>query len=139
MKYLIIMLIFLCSCMRSDPSYNRYELPRDSFKRSPPQATVPSISKFDSIKTSGNKLYQIYCQICHAKDGSGRHHLHKYGMPYPPNFNSEKFTHASSKYFIQIMQNGKGSMASFASRLTPEQMKRIARYIKEVQVIENKK
>ncbi len=74
----------------------------------------------------GKALYDAKCARCHGKDG-----VAKPMAKGSANFNDAKFQASmTADKIVALMETGKGKMPSYKGKLTPEQEKAIADYVK---------
>lgn len=88
-------------------------------------ATACSVSRPDPDAT-GEEIYQLLCSNCHAEDMSGG----PLGPSLGPGSNSARQPDSFSEFAIV---HGKGSMPSFGSVLTDDQVDLLVAYMREVQ------
>jgi cytochrome c6 len=76
----------------------------------------------------GKSLYDSKCAMCHGKDGVAKSMAKGSG-----NFNNPEWQVANSVGKIEKdITDGKGKMTGFKDKLTPEQVKAIAEYVKTI-------
>jgi cytochrome c6 len=74
----------------------------------------------------GKALYDAKCAMCHGKDG-----VAKPMAKGSANFNDAKFqADMTADKIVAVMQSGKGKMPSYKGKLTPEEEKAVADYVK---------
>lgn len=86
--------------------------------------STPIATPSDSVLAEGQTIYNQNCASCHGSSGGGGYGKKLAGVvvtKYPNIADQEA-----------ILVNGKGSMPSFASKLTGEQMTAVTRYTREV-------
>ena len=71
-----------------------------------------------------HQIYAAKCNACHGKDGKGTLVGQKMGAP---DLGTLK---ASEAEIAATITNGKGKMAAFNSKLTPEEIQAVAKYVK---------
>jgi mono/diheme cytochrome c family protein len=82
----------------------------------------------------GRERYNIYCTPCHDYTGSGQGIVVQRGFPPPPSYHLERLRQAPVGHFFEVMTNGYGTMASYASRVSPEDRWAIVAYIQALQL-----
>lgn len=87
----------------------------------------------------GEQRFNIYCTPCHGKLGDGDGLVVLRGFRQPPSYYSDKLMNAPVGHFFDVMTNGFGAMASYASRVEPDDRWRIAAYIRALQLSETAK
>lgn len=91
----------------------------------------------DSILAEGERLFNIYCGICHGEKLDGNGPLYKDGSgPYPAapaNFIAGPKSTLPEGTIFWVATYGKGQMGSYASQLNARQRWMVVAYIKSVQ------
>lgn len=81
-------------------------------------------------QTDAAKLYKTNCVLCHAADGSGSSSSGKaLGAKDLRSAEVQKQTDAALSEFIT---KGKGKMPAFGAKLTPDDIKQLVAYIREL-------
>ena len=74
----------------------------------------------------GKALYDAKCAMCHGKDG-----VAKPMAKGSANFNDAKWQAGmTADKIVAVMESGRGKMLSYKGKLTPEEEKAIAGYVK---------
>lgn len=85
----------------------------------------------------GQRLYDIFCGICHGQALDGNGPLYKGGEgPFaaaPPNFKGDNYLHMPIGKMYHAVVYGKGMMGSYASQLDTKHRWQILAYIKKFQ------
>jgi len=83
----------------------------------------------------GNRLFNIYCAICHGTNLDGQGPLFASGKfaSMPANFKDGKYLHMPVGQMYAAIKFGKNMMGSYASQLDQQQRWMIIAYIKQVQ------
>jgi mono/diheme cytochrome c family protein len=76
---------------------------------------------------TANPVFQKNCARCHGKTAEGRH----FGGP---SLISDKTVATSADDLRNIINNGKGRMPKYASKLTPEEVDTLVQQIKAPQI-----
>ncbi len=87
----------------------------------------------------GQARFNIYCTPCHGRLGDGNGMVVMRGFRQPPSYYSQRLMDAPVGHFYDVISNGFGSMASYASRVTPDDRWRIIAYIRALQLSESAK
>jgi len=87
----------------------------------------------------GQNRFNVYCTPCHGRLGDGTGLVVQRGFRQPPSYYDERLMSAPVGHFFDVMTNGFGAMASYASRVEPDDRWRIAAYIRALQLSENAK
>jgi mono/diheme cytochrome c family protein len=85
----------------------------------------------------GQGRFNIYCTPCHGRLGDGNGLVVQRGFRQPPSYYEDKLMRAPIGHFFDVMTNGFGAMASYASRVEPDDRWRIAAYIRALQLSES--
>ena len=79
------------------------------------------------VGLTANPVFQKNCAKCHGKTAEGRH----FGGP---SLISEKAAATSADDLRNMINNGKGRMPKYASKLTPEEVDKLVEQIKAQQI-----
>ena len=82
----------------------------------------------------GQQRFDIYCAVCHGRDGEGNGMIVQRGFPQPPSLHDQRLRDAPVGHFFDVMTNGYGVMYPYASRISPEDRWAIAAYIRALQL-----
>lgn len=82
----------------------------------------------------GQERFNIYCAPCHGRLGDGRGMVVQRGFRAPPSFHLDRVREAPVGHYYDVMTNGLGAMASYASRVSPQDRWAIAAYIRALQL-----
>jgi mono/diheme cytochrome c family protein len=88
----------------------------------------------DELK-EGNRLFNIYCAICHGQNLDGQGPLYTSGKfaAMPANFKDAKYLHMPVGQMYAAIKYGKNMMGSYASQLDQKQRWMVIAYIKKYQ------
>lgn len=81
----------------------------------------------------GEERYNIYCAPCHGRTGDGQGLVVKRGFRGAANYHTERLRTAPVGHFFDVVTNGFGAMASYASRVPVDDRWRIIAYIRALQ------
>jgi mono/diheme cytochrome c family protein len=87
----------------------------------------------DALLQRGQQRFDIYCSPCHSRMGDGKGMIVSRGFPEPPDYAIQRLRDAPVGHFFDVMTHGYGVMASYASRVTPNDRWAIAAYIRLLQ------
>lgn len=85
-----------------------------------------------SIKT-GNKLFNIYCAVCHGNEGRG-------GAPMAnklagiPKFTPELLKNVDDNHMFSMVTSGHGPMPGYGEALTPEERWHVTNYVRTLPI-----
>ena len=91
------------------------------------------------ILLRGQERFNIYCAVCHGRDGYGQGIVVKRGFIPPPSYHIDRLRNSPPGYFVEVITSGKGAMYSYASRVAPRDRWAIAAYIQALQLSQNAK
>ena len=74
-------------------------------------------------------LYKAKCQMCHGADGKGTPVGTKMGAH---DFHSPEVAKMTEAQLIETISKGKNKMPAYAGKLTADQIKELAGYVKEL-------
>jgi mono/diheme cytochrome c family protein len=86
-------------------------------------ATASAQTASPGATLTSNPVYEKNCAKCHGKTAEGRH----FGGP---SLLAENTTAKSSDDLSKIINNGKGRMPKYASKLTPEEVDTLVQQIR---------
>jgi len=89
------------------------------------------------ILRRGQKRFEIYCSECHGLAGDGNGIVVQRGFSRPPSYYDPRLRQAPLGHFYDVMTNGYGAMASYASQVEPNDRWAIAAYIRTLQASRN--
>ncbi len=92
------------------------------------------ITRADLVR--GQQRFDIYCSPCHSRLGDGVGMIVRRGFRQPPSYHIQRLKDAPVGHFFDVISNGFGSMASYASRVSPDDRWRIIAYIRTLQFAE---
>jgi len=82
----------------------------------------------------GQKLYDIYCIVCHGKDGLGNGPVVGPGrFPAPTSLHDATVKAYKDGSFYQVITNGKGKMPAYAGKIEPEDRWAVVNYVRALQ------
>jgi len=85
----------------------------------------------------GMDRFNIYCSPCHSRIGDGNGLIVKRGLRQPPSYHIPRLRNAPVGHFFDVITNGYGAMASYASRVDVDDRWRIIAYIRALQLSQN--
>jgi hypothetical protein len=92
-----------------------------------------------NVLQRGKERFEIFCTPCHDYLGTGRGMVVRRGFKQPPSFHQERLRDAPVGYLFDVMTNGFGAMAGYASQVPVEDRWAIAAYIRALQYSQNAK
>jgi len=82
----------------------------------------------------GQERFNIYCAPCHGRLGNGQGVIVQRGFRAPPSFHIERLRQEPPGHFFDVVTNGFGVMASYATRVAAADRWAIAAYIRALQL-----
>ena len=86
------------------------------------------------ILERGRGRFDIFCAPCHDRLGNGRGMVIRRGFRPPPSFHINRLRQAPAGHLFDVITNGFGAMASYASRISPEDRWAIVAYVRALQL-----
>jgi len=78
----------------------------------------------------GKALFHSHCAMCHGQDGAGNTPVGK--SMHIVDLRSAQVQKNTDAQLTSIIENGKGKMPAFKSKLKPEQVKDLVGYLREL-------
>jgi mono/diheme cytochrome c family protein len=107
------------------------EVPAGTFEYESRKVAPPPLSL--ALLERGQARYRIFCTPCHGERGDGRGMVVQRGFPAPPSYHIARLRAAPPAHVVDVITDGYGVMASFASRVPPADRWAIAAYIRALQ------
>ena len=82
----------------------------------------------------GRERYDIYCSPCHSMTGDGQGMIVQRGYKAASNYHQPRLRGVEDGYLYDVITNGFGQMAGYASMLRPEDRWAIVAYIRALQL-----
>ena len=101
-----------------------------------PLTTLP-MPLDEPLLRRGHQRYDIFCAPCHGRLGDGSGMVAQRGYKAPPSFHADPLLSQPVGYYYDVMTNGFGVMASYASQVPVEDRWAIAAYIRALQLSQN--
>ena len=97
----------------------------------------PSMPVNLALLERGRQRFEIFCAPCHDRTGGGNGMIVQRGFKRPPSMHEDRLRTMPVGYFYDVITNGFGSMASYASRVPVKDRWSIAAYIRALQLSQN--
>jgi len=81
----------------------------------------------------GQSEYNVFCAVCHGRDGYGKGIVVRRGFPVSATFHDERVRNLPDGHFFDIMTNGRGAMFPYGARIPAEDRWAIVAYIRALQ------
>ena len=99
-----------------------------------PSYNAEGVNCTEETYNKGKYLYEVYCIMCHGKNGMGQGKLVTEGVfGNVPAYSSEALRELPAGKMFHTLTYGKGIMGSYASQLSPKQRWEVICYIQEFQ------
>jgi mono/diheme cytochrome c family protein len=85
----------------------------------------------------GQTRFNVYCTPCHSRTGDGNGMVVLRGFRQPPSYYSDRLRNEPVGHYFDVITNGFGAMASYASRVQTDDRWRIIAYIRALQLSES--
>ena len=85
----------------------------------------------------GQTRFNVYCTPCHSRIGDGNGMIVLRGFRQPPSYYSDRLRNEPVGHYFDVITNGFGAMASYASRVETDDRWRIIAYIRALQLSES--
>jgi len=123
--FLFIILEF-SSCNSSKEPDKNWTAPSDADNVKSPFSNVVEMEE------KGQKLYNVYCRMCHGETGLGDGAAGSSLDPKPANFHRGKVQRQTDGALFYKVSNGRGSMPAFKNSLSEEQRWQLVSYIRKL-------
>ena len=87
----------------------------------------------------GQQRFEIFCAVCHGRDGAGHGLVVSRGFPAPPTFHSARLRAAPLGHLFDVISNGYGAMYSYGDRIAVKDRWAVIAYIRALQLSQNGK
>jgi mono/diheme cytochrome c family protein len=87
----------------------------------------------DALRERGRRRYDIYCAICHDRNGDGKGVLFERGKVPTPTFHQDRLRQVPDGYIFGIITNGFGMMPSYAYPIPPADRWAIVAHVRTLQ------
>jgi cytochrome c len=103
------------------------------FQDGQPLAKIP-LPVTAELLARGRERFDIYCAVCHGRDGYGQGIVVRRGFPAPPSYHQDRLRDAPDGHFYDVVTRGYGAMLPFADRLTPPDRWAVVAYVRALQL-----
>jgi mono/diheme cytochrome c family protein len=112
--------------LREDEAFFTGRAGRDFVTQIPVPVTAELLAR-------GQERFQIFCSPCHGRTGRGDGMVVQRGFKKPSSYHTERLRRMPIGYFYDVMTNGFGAMADYASQVPPKDRWAIAAYVRTLQ------
>jgi mono/diheme cytochrome c family protein len=85
------------------------------------------------LLTEGQRLYGVYCAVCHGGAGEGNGITTAYGMTNPPSYHGDRLRQVPDGEIYKVITQGKGQMGPYAGKLEPDRRWAVVAYLRALQ------
>lgn len=82
----------------------------------------------------GRLEFNIFCSVCHGRDGNGDGMVVQRGFKQPPSYNTDRLRAAPAGHFFDVITNGFGVMFPYKDRIPVSDRWAIVAYIRALQL-----
>jgi mono/diheme cytochrome c family protein len=86
-----------------------------------------------ALLLEGQRLYNVYCRVCHGATGAGNGITTQYGMINPPAYHSQRLLDLTAGEIYKTITLGKGQMGPYGDRIRPADRWAIVAYVRALQ------
>lgn len=97
-------------------------------------ATTFPILVTSALMKRGQQRFDIYCAVCHGRDGYGQGLVVTRGFTAPPSYHDERLRAAPVGHLFDVITNGFGAMYSYGARVAVPDRWAIIAYIRALQL-----
>jgi mono/diheme cytochrome c family protein len=87
----------------------------------------------DALRERGRRRFDIYCAVCHDRNGDGKGILFERGKVRTPSFHLDRLRQAPDGYFFAVITNGFGLMPSYSYPIPPADRWAIVAHVRVLQ------
>ncbi len=98
------------------------------------EATTFPMTLTAALLRRGQQRFDIYCAVCHGRDGYGNGLVVTRGFTAPPSYHSERLRKLPVGHFFDVITNGFGAMYGYGARVAAEDRWAIIAYIRALQL-----
>jgi mono/diheme cytochrome c family protein len=87
-----------------------------------------------ALLTRGQERFNIYCSMCHGRDGYGEGMIVQRGYPAPGSFHTDILRAMPDQHYYNVITGGLGKMQPYAQLVPPPDRWAIIAYIRALQL-----
>ena len=92
----------------------------------------PSITL--QVLERGRERYDIYCSMCHGRDGYGNGMIPQRGFPQPEPLHGQRLREASDDYLFSVVSEGRGDSPAYENVISESDRWAIVSYLRALQL-----
>ena len=85
------------------------------------------------LLSEGQRLFGVYCAVCHGGAGEGNGITTEYGLTAPPSYHGDRLRGIPDGEVYQVITLGKGQMGPYVGKLQPDQRWAVVAYVRALQ------
>jgi len=96
------------------------------------EATIP-VRVDRALLLEGQRIFGIYCALCHGRAGDGQGITTRYGMINPPSYHDERLKTMPAGEIFKVITEGKGQMGPYAGKIGVADRWAVVAYVRALQ------
>jgi mono/diheme cytochrome c family protein len=100
-----------------------------------PPPAQPQVSM--ELLQRGRERYEIFCSMCHGRDGYGQGMVVQRGFPPPPSLHDRAVLVLDDAHYYRVIRDGLGKMPPYRSQIPPADRLAIIAYVRALQLSQN--
>jgi mono/diheme cytochrome c family protein len=85
----------------------------------------------------GQQRFDIFCSMCHGRDGYGQGMVAQRGFPAPPSFHASDIRAKTDEHYFQVISRGLGKMPPYGRMVGADDTWAIVAYVRALQLSQN--
>lgn len=95
----------------------------------PPQPRVT-----EALLARGRERFDIYCSMCHGRDGYGNGMVVRRGYPQAASYHTDRLRSVPDQYIYDVITNGHKNMPAYGFKVPPRDRWAIIAYVRALQL-----
>jgi len=117
---------------RGYPAFRYAATPEEALRAGRELTPPPSANNAGNL-VRGAFVYEIFCQVCHGADGSGKTPATARGVPPPPSLTAERAQTMKDGQMYHLITLGQGNMAPYAAQVERSDRWKVILHIRSLQ------
>jgi mono/diheme cytochrome c family protein len=102
-----------------------------------PADNIPQPAVTLDLLKRGQQRYDIYCSMCHGRDGNAEGMVVQRGFPAPPSFHKDTLRTVADQQIFDVITSGLGKMPPYGRLVAASDRWAIIAYIRALQLSQN--